>query len=147
VKILFRNVSHLTTARELQEFAGRVIAPRWYLPFAPSGRIRNCSVVKIKDLDNGEVEFHGILDIHPVKAAHWVMRKLNHETFHRRSVEVRKWHSRSSLNERRVGFRSGSVAVVQDRRRGDRRRPNLETDLFAPLKSEIARTFQRLYGS
>lgn len=142
MKIFIKNVPSSTTHRALREFVEQVFSPRWYAPFAVKGNVKSCTVQKITDLDTGDVEYHGLLDIQPYTAAQHAIEKLNKKKLNGRPVEVRKWHVRSP-SDRRDLFRKHSLWPFKERRKGERRRPNLVMDAYIPIRVEGLKGFHR----
>ena len=147
MKIFIRNVPCSTSQHTLRRFAEQLISPRWYTPFAVKGRVVSCVVQKIKDLDSGEIQYHGLLEIQPFKAAQLAMEKLNGEKFTGHRIEARQWHIRSYLADRRDWYRENSSNAPSERRILERRRPNLIIESHTPIHVEAVKGFNRQYGT
>jgi hypothetical protein len=107
--------------------------------------IEKCKVLKITDLDNGDVEFIALVHVNPEKAALKAIAKLNRTLLRGRLVEVRQYRYRSRKNDRRT--RRYPVSAQHERRSLDRRRPNLEVEEAAgPAKIQAMDNFRRTYG-
>ena len=92
VKVFIRKIPRTSTPYLLKRFVESAMSRRWYSPFGIKGTIKSCVILRIKDPSTGEIDYYGLLDIHPVKAAQAVIQKLNMKRFEGHLVEVRKWH-------------------------------------------------------
>lgn len=146
MKIFIRNIQDSTSHHTLRRFAEQLISPRWYTPFAVKGRVVSCVVQKIKDMDSGEIEYHGLLDIQPFKAAQLAIEKLNGAKLGGHYIEARQWHVRSYLADRRDLFRGNSSNASSERRVAERRRLNLTIEIYTPIRVEAVKGFHRQYG-
>ena len=147
MKIFIRNVPGSTSQHTLRRFAEQLISQRWYTPFAVKGRVVSCVVHKITDLDSGEIQYHGLLEIRPYKAAQLVIEKLNGAKFNGHRIEARQWHIRSYLADRRDWFRENSSNASSERRIAERRRPNLMIEIHTPIRVESVKGFNRQHDT
>jgi hypothetical protein len=90
---------------------------------------------KLVNRATGSVEYHGLVDIEPAKGAVTAIRKLHLTPLKGKTVEVRKYYKRSPLRDRRE---RGDEGVAENRRKRDRRRPNLMAEsvtISGPLRA------------
>lgn len=134
MKIFLRRLPQGVTPGEIHEFVTEAITPPWYRPFALRGTVKSHVVLRIKDLDLDTVEYHGLLDIQPIKTALAALPVLNQLRFKERSVEARKWQDRTEQRERRNPYQV-APAGGRNQRRGDRRREHLVIDTIEPYEA------------
>ena len=148
MKLFARGLPAGTTSEELRLFAERFLCRVWYKPFRVTGKVKSCVVLKIKDLDLGTEEFHGLIDVQPAKTALHVTPKLNRARFRGRPLEVRKWQVRYEWNDRRRRRppKHGEHRPPE-RRTGDRRRANLVIEDYVPPQFRAVKGFHRQYTS
>ncbi len=143
MKVFIRKIPRTSTPYLLKRFVESAMSRRWYSPFGIKGTIKSCVILRIKDPTTREVDYYGLLDIHPVKAAQAVIQKLNMKRFEGHLVEVRKWHVRSALADRRTQFGKGKEISHEDRRFEERRRPNIVIDTHVPIQTVGVKGFHR----
>ena len=145
MKIFIRNLPSSTTQRELRIFAEQLLSPKWYTPFAVKGKILNCEVRKVKDQESGEIQYYGLMEIKPFKAAQMAIKKLNGQTLKGRRIEARKWHDRSYQADRRDRYRRNTWDPSKERRSNERRRSQLEVEVKSNVRVEAVKGFNRQY--
>lgn len=129
VTLFIRNVPPDTQIPELQDFVeggfrgwSRMFRWLWRNP-----RVEGARILILRNRDTDECELHGLVTIHPHTAIASVLRELDGKLFNDAPVQVRRYHKRSPLNDRRLQ-RNQSAALPQgNRRTGDRRRKDLES--------------------
>ena len=124
--VFIRLLPESVTQTELRKFVDRVLRPHWSNLFFPSSRIRSTEIRKFSNSTKHSVEYHGIVDIEPAKAAVRAIRKLNRTLLKGKEVEVRKYYQRSVLRDRRTG--KAEDVPADERRRQDRRREAMRTE-------------------
>ena len=116
-----------TTRKQLSRFIARGLRPGWALfPCPTRGKIRRCEILQIVDRDMDTVEFHGLAQIEPVKSALSAISRLHGSKLKGKSVEVRKFQRRASP-DRRDHLQDWGATNGEERRRRERRRPNIKT--------------------
>ena len=120
-----------TTRRQLGRFVSTGLRPGWaFFPYPSRGAIRRCEILQIVDKDNQTIEYHGLVQIEPVKSALTVISRLNGSKFRGKTMEVSKFQRRSSPDRRAflpdIGWRS---ATSKERRNRERRRANIQSSL------------------
>ena len=96
--------------------------------FSMRASVCGCSILRITDSASGDSEVHGLVEVQPAKAAMRVIEALNGKQLQGSELEVRRYHHRSSLRERR---QKTSVGRADNHRQGDRRRKNLKIELVS----------------
>jgi hypothetical protein len=99
-----------------------------WVPFVSKPALRKCHILRIEDQLARSVEFHGLLSIQPSKSSQNLLQKLDGKQFNGKPVEVRRYYKRSFRMDRRI-IHTESDSLPVERRRRDRRRPALNTQL------------------
>jgi hypothetical protein len=147
MKIFLRGLPDELHPRNLETFVQTVITPPWYLPLRTRAAIKSCVVLKVKDLDRNAVEFHGLLEIRPVKVALMAIEQLNGTKLKGYRIEARKWQVRTNQNDRRDRYKRFKSDESDERRGYERRRPNLLVEIYVPPQFQGLAKFHRLHGS
>jgi len=136
--VFIRLLPETVTQNDLRRFISQALKPSWLTLLAPQGRIKSTEIRKTTYGQPLSVEYHGIVDIEPAKAAMAVIHKLNRTALKGRDVEVRKYYHRSPLRDRRIALRGMTDAPAGERRHQDRRRSHMITERVhtaGPLQS------------
>lgn len=96
--------------------------------FSVKATVCTCSIIRISDPDCGECELFGLVEIQPAKAAMHAIEVLNGKDLNGELVEVRRYHHRTPLRERRL---QPSSLAPPNKRKGERRRTNLRFELVS----------------
>jgi hypothetical protein len=115
------------TRKELKAFVQKALKDVQSGAFAPKASVCNCTILRITDKDRGDSDLHGLVEVQPAKAAMLAIERLNKETLRGEKIEVRRYHHRSLLRDRR---REPTVGTCSDNRHGERRRRNLKIELI-----------------
>lgn len=140
--VFIRLLPESVTQNDLLQFVGKAVRSPMQSLFSPSHRIHSIEIRKLSSSTNHTVEFHGIVDIEPAKAAVKAIRKLNRTSLKGKEVEVRKFYQRSALRDRRINQVNG--APSDDRRKRDRRREGMiaeRVSISGPIEISYARTY------
>lgn len=128
VTLFIRNVPPDTQLAELQHFVEggfggwrRVTRWLWRAP-----RVEGARILVVRDRDTDETEWHGLVTIQPHTAFNSVIAELDGKLLNNNLVQVRRYHKRSPLNDRRLHRNESARFPFGNRRAGERRRKNLE---------------------
>ena len=130
--IFIRQIPKGTSREELRKFVTKGQKPSWmFLPIPSRTKVKRCEILQIFNPGAKTIEYHGLAQIDPSKAALPIIARLNGCELKGKPVEVRKYFRRSSHRDRR---RSLDVrALEHDNRRQDRRRERLRKKvMYAP---------------
>lgn len=130
--IFIRRLPESVTRLDLIHFISSAIKPHWTL-FGMSLKHGNidCQIVRVTDIDNQTVEYHGIAHFTKPNEALAVIARLNGEFFKEKRMEVRKYFHRSPLRDRRNQTNASPLpAPVVEQRREERRRSRLLIEEF-----------------
>ena len=130
MKTFLRRIRSDVNRQELREFLSSAVRPRWYWPFRDSGTVAECKILKIEG--PGGVEYHGLAEINPDRAALRAIMVLNGKRIHGTVVELRQWFDRSQEHDRRRQGTAGRSAnlAISERRNCDRRRNGLSVEVL-----------------
>lgn len=143
--VFVRRIDPTTTRKELERFFNKGLKPGWaFFPFPTHGAIKRCEILCITDKDNRSVEYHGLVEIMPAKAAVSAIQRLNGSLLKGKSVEVRKYSRRSSYRDRRDHF-SDLEPASEERRKRDRRRPNLHSRILHASSTQGMAAINRMH--
>ena len=130
--IFLRQIPKGTTCKELDKFVYKGRQPFWiFFPLASHAKIKRCEILRIFNPETKITEYHGLIQVEPIKSALPLIERLNGRELQGKPIEVRKYIRRSSYRDcRRILFdRKGQ----QELRRQDRRRDRLRSRvLHAP---------------
>ena len=139
--VFIRLLPESVTQNDLLQFVSKAVRSPWQNLLLPSPRIHSIEIRKLSSSTNHTVEYHGIVDIKPAKAAVKAIRKLNRTPLKGKEVEVRKFYQRSALRDRRV---KTDDPPVDERRKRDRRREGMITErvsITGPIEISYSRTY------
>ncbi|MCW8906353.1 MAG: hypothetical protein OQL28_03815 [Sedimenticola sp.] len=97
MKILIAHIPSQIQRQELMNLVESSVKPTW-LPFSKrNNTVTKCKLVRILDLDTGGVEYHGLVDIYPDRAAQRAIRKLNNKPLNGHRLTARRWVDRELI--------------------------------------------------
>ena len=146
--VFVRGIGKGTTRKQLREFVLKGFKPGWMVfSRAERNQIKRCEILRITDNATKRNEYHGLVKIEPTKSAMLVIRRLHNAQLNGVSVEVRKYHQRSTYRDRRDHFSDQQRENGTERRRQDRRRSDIVSRVLwiGPL-IEGVEGFQRMHG-
>lgn len=124
--IFLRGLPDGLTRKELKSFILRAVKPPHMRSFFLKAAVTSCTILRITDHSNGATEHHGLVEIQPAKAAIRAIDELNGKTLKGSTIEVRRYHHRTPLRDRR---RNRIKRDHPDNRQEDRRRRHIKIDL------------------
>lgn len=145
MKILVRDIPAITKRKDLLNFVTKAMKGPWYKGFASRGDVTYCEILRIKDLEDGHANYHGILDIVPSKLAWEVIGMLNGSEFMGKAVLVRKWHDRTGSGDRRMPLAVGAQHGYERRKSDTDRRRNVEVRNVTGLDVKGLKGFSRTH--
>ena len=120
--VFIRLLPDAVTRGDLRQFVIQGCQPSILRPLRRPARINRFEIVKITNLRTKTVEYHGLAEIEPAKAALSVIKRLNRAELKGRKIEVRKFYRRSQLRDRRGQQPPVEHLSIHDRRKLNRRR-------------------------
>lgn len=93
------------------------------------GALGSCDIVRVTDRYVGAVDHYGLLEVRPAKLALRIVRELQGTSLHGRTLDVHRYYQRSLLHERRKSDPPYEAETLPERRREERRRPELCLEL------------------
>jgi hypothetical protein len=134
MKIFIPRVPNSVTPNDLHAFSVNILEGKFHLPFTDHPDIVSCDVLRIKDVQLGLTEHHGLLSIRPDSAGHWFIRNVKNHRLHNKLIYAREYYSR----------KDNRGVSSQD---NDRRRRHLEIgklnvqNIYAKGLDQFARTY------
>jgi RNA recognition motif-containing protein len=126
VMLFLRGLPLEVTRKEIKAFVQGAIRGSDRRSFALKAAVCNCSILRITDPATGDSQLHGLVEVQPARAAMLAIEELNGKPLNGVRVEVRRYHHRSPLRDRR---KAPPAAGTSDNRQGERRRRNLKIEL------------------
>ncbi len=133
MRIFIRKISTRTTRADLMRFVEGAVKSRFRMPLGTSAEVRACEIMEIYDLDLRTLEYHGLVEVFPDKAAEAAIRKLNGRLLNGRKVMVREYTHRSRYNGESVKYQ-------------EKRRRNLQVSFTKRIVTEGMQQFLRKFG-
>lgn len=119
MELILRRIPEDTRRDEIVAFIEPALAGGW---FKKAGYISSIRIISLKDTRTGIVEHHGLVTVEPDVVAERVIRMLRMAYFKGKSSGIREYFYRSWHNDRR-DINTIVGKDIQNRRKGDRRRP------------------------
>lgn len=132
VMLFLRGLPQDLTSRELKSYVQAAVRDPNPRAFAFTAAVGNCSILRLTDRTTGASELHGLVEVQPAMAAMRAIEELNGKELKGVAIEVRRYHHRSLLRDRRqdqVPFGNADTVEDADNRRQERRRRNLKIEL------------------
>jgi hypothetical protein len=126
VMLFLRGLPEDLTRKELKSFVQAAVREPRGLGFSLKTAVCNCSIVRITEPASGHSEIHGLVEVQPATAAVRAIEQLNGQELKGARVEVRRYHHRSLLRDRRHEVEG----IGAENRSGERRRKNLKIELL-----------------
>ncbi|TAK64181.1 RNA-binding protein [Methylobacter sp.] len=142
--ILLKNILSNTTEKDIEDFIQPAIKGSL---LSKRGQIEHISILRQKDSSMEDFECHGLVTITPDSVAIKAINKLNKKRIKGKSVVVREYQTRRWHNDPRIS-REQLVEASKNKRKGDRRRRNLEIkkeNEFKEKKAELQFTSEKAF--
>ena len=97
MKIFIPHIPSGLKRQELLTIIQGVVKPAWFAPFTKGGTVAKCNLIRILDMDTGRVEFHGVVDVYPQKAAEKVVKSLEGKVYNGHKLTARMWVDRTLI--------------------------------------------------
>lgn len=127
VMLFVRGLPADLTRKELKAFVQGAVRDSGGRSFTLRAAVSNCSIVRITDPSSGVSEVHGLVEVQPATAAVRAIEQLNGQALKGARIEVRRYHHRSLLRDRRQETETSSES---ENRLRERRRKNLRIELL-----------------
>jgi len=118
---------------ELRMLAAGALENVWLLPLFKKGQITNCEILRIRDPDAADQEYHGLVHLQDKATGKALIRQLGKTMLNGEPVQARQFFERSSSRDHRVDLHRDSPLAIVDRRKSDRRRPHLLVEVVTGL--------------
>jgi hypothetical protein len=99
--VFIREIPETASQKELGDFVCEGLKRMRLLPFPRQRKLEKCDILRIKDLDTDRVEYHGLAYLKDERTAKALIKHLDGSKLNGKKVEVRAYHKRSPLGDRR----------------------------------------------
>ncbi len=140
--IILRKIPPETMYEDILAFVEPALKAKW---FSKEGYIEEVKILIINDNDRETVEHHGLIRINPDSSAQKAIKLLNRKSILGKRIAVREYQYRSWHNDPR-GNLNKRLGKILHRRKGSRRRPNLESILANATTFTSDKSFHRTYS-
>ena len=138
--IILRKIPSETLYQDIVAFIEPALKGKW---FNKGGYIEEVKILTIKDPDKETIEQHALVRISPDSCAKRVIKLLNRKPILEKRIAVREYQYRSWRNDPRTSANK-KLAEQLRRRKGSRRRANLETTIRNPVTFSSSKSFHRV---
>jgi hypothetical protein len=139
--IILRKIPPETLYQDIIDFVEPALNAKW---FSKEGFIEEVKILIIKDNNKETVEHHGLIRINPDSSARKAIKLLNRKSILDKRISVREYQYRSWHNDPR-GNLNKRLGKILHRRKGSRRRPNLESIIANAVTFTSDKNFHRTY--
>ncbi len=94
MKIFIPRVPNTVTPNDLRSFSVNILEKKFRMPFTSHPDIMSCDILRIKDVQLGLIEHHGLISIRPNSAGQWFIRNLKNYRLHNKLIFAREYYSR-----------------------------------------------------
>ncbi len=109
MKIFLPRVPNTVTPNDLRAFSANILESKFHMPFTDHPNILSCDILRIKDVQLGLTERHGIISIRPDSAGQWLIRKIKNRRLHNKLIYARQYYIRGDNRQ--------ALSPENDRRR------------------------------
>lgn len=124
MKIFIPRVPKTVTTSDLRQFSEEMLEKKLRIPFTSMPGILSCDILRIKDIQLGITEHHGVVSIRPDSAALWFINNLKKKRLHNKLLLARQYYARKDSMQ----------SIFPE---GERRRKHLEISKFTVQDIEI----------
>ena len=130
--VFIKGISGECSARELTKMVCRLASPGWSLFSTKlnSSCIERSKVLKMMYNKSSQWEYHGLIYINPSETAHEMIGRLNANSKKGRRLRAHPYIRRQSTRDRRKLLLGLADPFPGERRREDRRRVNLASQII-----------------
>ena len=119
MNIFLRRIPANTRHGEIEDFIRPVLNKGF---FGKPGHIINIEILALRDLNQGSIEYHGVVTLESELLDHKIINRLKNRRLNGRYVMVRPFYQRSWNNDPRKNSSSQVESKFIEKRKGDRRR-------------------------
>jgi len=101
--LIVSGLSDKVTRRDLRSHFRQFLKSKGHNRWLGQGMIRSCEIVRITDLDNGDLHYHGLVELQPAKLALLAIRELTGTLIDGHPLEVRRYHHRTAFYDQGGG--------------------------------------------
>ncbi len=94
MKIFIPRVPNTVTPNDLRAFSINILEKKFRIPFTDHPDIMSCDILRIRDVQLGLIEHHGLISIRPDSAGQWFIRNLKSHRLHNKLIYARRYFTR-----------------------------------------------------
>ncbi len=128
MRMFIRMLPPSVTSGELNRFIHKGAEGFWSRLFSSQGRINCMLIIRVTNQSTHSVEYHGLVDYKSATSAQAAIKSLNRTILKGVPVEVRIFHHRAELRDRRTWQSDREHELFNDLRKRDRRRSRLAVE-------------------
>jgi len=141
--VILRKIPSTTLYEDIVEFVEPSLKAKW---FQKKVFIEDVKILQITDKDKETIEHHGLIRLNPDSRAIKIIKLLNRKPILGKRIAVSEYKYRAWSNDSRSRL-DKNLAKKMSRRKGSRRRPNLETIIDNAITFTSNKSFHRTYSA
>jgi hypothetical protein len=127
--VFIKGIPKELSVKELHKLISRQLSPIWSIMPMRGVRVEDSKILKIMHVSNKVWEYYGLVYINPSRLVHSVIGRLNSAKIKGKRVQAHPYIRRHRSRDRRRQLLQGSEQYPGERRREDRRRQNLVSQI------------------
>jgi hypothetical protein len=127
--VFIKGIPEEISVKELRKLITRQFSPLWSFMPVKGVKVGECKILKIMHANTIAWEYYGLVYINPSHLAHAVIGRLNTRKFKGKRLQAHPYIKRHKNRDRRQYTTVGSEQYPGERRRKDRRRGNLVSQI------------------
>ena len=127
--VFIRGIPSTITVKELHRLITRQFSPTWSSIPIRGVKVEESKVLKIMCTDSSVWEHYGLVYISPTRLVHAVVGRLNAATINGKRIHAHPYYNRQRSRDRRQQIVEGSEPYPVERRRRDRRRGSVVSQI------------------
>lgn len=127
MQVIICSLPELTTEQEIRRLVMSAVCSPLQRFLRRQNKITCIEIIEIASQISHSTEYHAIIEFEQPDVAQLAIRKLNGSEFKNQQIDARHYQARSSYRDRRGQYAElpEHALAIHDRRREERRRPNL----------------------
>lgn len=131
--VFIKGIPEEISVRELHKLINRQFHPVWSVVPIRGVKVEDSRILKIMHIDSGVWEYYGLVSIKPSRLVHDAIGRLNAATINGKRIHAHPYVRRHKGRDRRQTIVEGAEPYPWERRRKDRRRSNLVSQISDPI--------------
>ncbi|MES9817247.1 MAG: hypothetical protein ACH255_12830 [Candidatus Thiodiazotropha sp.] len=131
--VFIKGISEEVSVKQLHKLVTRQLSPLWSIMPIRGVRVEESKILKIMHTKSSVWEYYGLVCIKPSRQVHAVIGRLNTIKINGMRLQAHPYIRRRKSRDRRQRLVEGTEKYPGDRRRRDRRRGNLVSQVSDPM--------------